>query len=99
MIAVEAQISLTTGAGSGGRHIPSAPGEAPNQQTGVLGGNIEAVQVAIDEVHVTSSAPYSAALEWGTSKMGERPFMRPALEKKRKEARQLIARAARSLSR
>jgi len=29
---------------------------------------------------------YAKMLEWGTSKMSARPFMRPAYEKKRKEA-------------
>lgn len=84
-IQVEAQISITTGAVSGKNHVPSKPGEPPNQDTGVLSNNIETVQVAPLRVEVSSNAPYAADLEFGTSKMAERPYMRPAVAKRRKE--------------
>lgn len=93
MIAVEAQISITTGSVSGKNHKPSQPGEAPNQDTGVLGNNIETVRRELLVVEVSSNAPYSTPLEFGTSKMAARPFMAPARDKKRKEAEQLIKRA------
>lgn len=67
-IAVAAQISLTTGAVSGKSHVASAPGEAPNNDTGHLANNIEVLQVARLRVTVTSHAEYSAALEYGSER-------------------------------
>ena len=89
----EAQLSLTRGAVSGKNHVPSLPGEPPNEDTGVLGGNIENVQKSALVVEVSSNAEYSAPLEFGTSRMAARPFMRPARDKTRKEIRKLVARA------
>lgn len=97
-IQVEAQISITNGAVSGKGHVPSAPGQPPNQDTGVLSNNIETVLVAPMRVEVSSNAPYAAALEYGTSKMAERPYMRPAVAKKRKEVVELVRRAVRSVT-
>jgi len=85
--------SITEGAVSGKGHVPSAPGQPPNNDTGVLARNIETVQVSPDTVHVSSNAPYAAALEFGTSKMAERPYMRPAAATTRKEATDLVRRA------
>lgn len=84
-VELEAERSITAGSVSGKFHVPSLPGEPPNRDTGVLDSNIETTVVAQNPptVHVTSHAPYSAALEWGTSKMAERPFMRPAVAKHR----------------
>lgn len=90
LIQVEAQVSITNGAVSGKGHVPSSPGEPPNQDTGVLANNIETVLVEPLKVEVSSNAPYAAALEYGTSKMAERPYMRPAVAKKRKEVTQLV---------
>jgi HK97 gp10 family phage protein len=95
LVATEAQISITRGAVSGKNHVASAPGSAPNQDTGVLGNNIEVLQVARLRVLITSQAPYSAALEFGTSKMAERPFMRPAAEATRERVNRMIGNAAR----
>lgn len=96
LIAVEAQISISRGAVSGKNHVPSRPGEPPNYDTGVLANNIETVQVAPLKVEVSSNAPYAAALEFGTSKMAERPYLRPATAAKRREATQLVRRAVNS---
>lgn len=95
MIAVEAQISITSGSVSGKNHVPSRPGEPPNQDTGGLGNNIEVVQRKPDLVEVSSNAEYSAPLEFGTSRMAARPFMAPARDKKRREVEELIKRAVR----
>lgn len=92
-IQVEAQLSITQGAVSGKNHVPSKPGEPPNQDTGVLSGNIETVQKGPLLVEVSSNAPYSIPLEFGTSKMAARPFMRPARDKKRAEVVALVERA------
>lgn len=94
MIAVEAQISITAGAVSGKKHIASAPGEPPNQDTGHLAGNIEARHTQSDlVVEVASEAEYSAPLEFGTSRMAPRPFMQPARDAKLKEAQALVQKA------
>lgn len=90
-IQVAAQISITSGAVSGKNHVASAPGEAPNQNTGLLGNNIETVQVAPLIVEVSSNAPYSAPLEFGTSKMEARPFMAPARDAEREGVERLVA--------
>lgn len=113
-IAIEAQISITTGAVSGANHVASAPGEAPNNDTSVLANNIEVVQgnnkstgkhnkAAVStgaevytgdlKAEVSSNAPYSAALEFGTSRIAARPFMRPAAIKETPTARKLVERA------
>lgn len=82
-IKADAQISITNGAVSGKGHVPSRPGEPPNQDTGLLANSIEAALVDPFKATVSSNAPYAAALEYGTSKMAERPYMRPAVEKNR----------------
>jgi len=94
-IELDAEHSITEGAVSGKGHVPSAPGEPPNRDTGHLDTNIETTVQAQSPptVHVTSHAAYSAALEFGTSKMGERPFLRPATEKNRKKVGQKVAAA------
>lgn len=96
-VQVDAQISITTGAVSGAKHIASLPGEAPNADTGVLANNIETLLIRDTgsdlKVEVTSSAPYSEALEFGTKKMAARPFMAPAANKNRKKATAFVKRA------
>jgi HK97 gp10 family phage protein len=82
-IAVDAAISITNGAVSGKGHVRSRPGEAPNADTHQLDRGIITVQVAPLHVQVQSNAPHSNDLEFGTSKMAERPFMRPAVAKNR----------------
>lgn len=98
-VQVEAQISITTGSVSGKAHIPSAPGQPPNQDTGVLAGNIETTQPSPLVVEVSSNAPYSSALEFGTSRMAARPFMAPARDRVRPAAVALVERAINSLTR
>ena len=63
------------------RHQASAKGEAPASDTGFLVSQIKVKKKNRDEVVVESTAPYSAFLEFGTSLMGERPFMHPAAMK------------------
>lgn len=92
-IELDAEFSITAGSVSGKKHFPSKPGEPPNADTRHLDSNIETVLVDTyhPKVTVTSHAAYSAALEYGTERMEARPFMRPALEKNKKE----VAKAAR----
>ncbi|RSV15814.1 HK97 gp10 family phage protein [Sphingomonas sp. ABOLF] len=93
-----AQASIMEGAVSGKGHVPSRPGEPPSNDTQRLHDNIETVRVEPWKVQVSSNAPYSKALEFGTSKMAERPFMRPAAAKTRKEVADLIVRAVKHIS-
>ena len=92
-IQVEAQLSITKDAVSGAGHVPSAPGEPPNADTHHLDNHIETVQRAPLIVEVASKAEYSVPLEFGTSKMAARPFMKPATQKKRKAVTELVKRA------
>ena len=111
MIRAEARRSITTGSVSGMNHIPSSPGQAPNNDTGVLANFIETELVGPLEATVTSSGgaqmtdggefgpgrskagsafTYAAALEFGTSRMAARPYMRPARDKKAPEIQRLF---------
>lgn len=89
-IKAEAQVSITAGAVSGKNHVPSAPGEPPNEDTGTLRRNIAVTQVGPLHVRVSSNAPYSSHLEFGTSKMAARPFMGPAARKVRPQVTKLV---------
>lgn len=91
MIRAEAHRSISAGSVSGKGHVPSKPGEPPNRDTGVLQANIEAQLVKPLVAEVSSNAPYSAPLEFGSSKMAARPFMRPARDKKAPKIQQLFA--------
>lgn len=93
IIRAEAAHLITEGAVSGKNHVPSLPGEPPNEDTGTLRSHIETAQVSPLQVEVSSNAPYAVALEAGTSKMTERPYMGPATRNKRKEVVALIERA------
>lgn len=90
MIRSEAFRSISAGSVSGKGHVPSQPGEPPNRDTGVLQAHLRAALVAPLEAQVTSEAPYAAALEFGTSKMEARPYMRPARDAKAPEIQRLF---------
>ena len=93
LVATEAQISITAGSVSGKSHVASAANTAPNNDTGALADGIEVAQVAPLRVLIQSTAPYSAALEFGTSKMAPRPFMAPAAVKTRPEIERKLSTA------
>jgi HK97 gp10 family phage protein len=71
-------------------HKASAAGEPPATDTGFLVSNIF-LNVDADGLgaSVESRAEYSSFLEFGTSKMGARPFMQPALEENKPKIRRL----------
>jgi HK97 gp10 family phage protein len=92
-IRAEASHMITEGAVSGKGHIPSLPGEPPNEDTGTLRTHIETTQVGPLAVEVSSNAPYAAALEFGSFKMAERPYMRPATARKRQAVVDLVRNA------
>lgn len=76
--------SIKAGAISGPGHIPSRPGEPPNADTHHLDLNIDVrVNPSRLSVSIISLARYSAALEFGTSRMIERPYMGPGLRRNR----------------
>lgn len=81
MIRAEAFRSISAGSVSGKSHVPSAPGEPPNRDTGVLQAGLENVLSEPLVAEVSSNAPYAAALEFGSTRMEARPYMRPARDK------------------
>lgn len=90
LIRAEAAHLITEGAVSGKGHVPSLPGEPPNEDTGTLRIGIETAQIAPLHVEVSSNAPYAVPLEAGTSKMVERPSMGPATRNMRREVVELV---------
>lgn len=85
--------SITAGSVSGANHVPSAPGQPPNADTHFLDSNIETRIGGPGLVVVESLAPYSAALEFGTSKMAARPAARPAAERNRRKVAEMVGEA------
>lgn len=92
-IELEAEHSITEGSVSGAGHVASAPGEPPNADTRDLDSKIDTVVVASNPptVHVTAWSDHAAPLEYGTSKMAPRPFMKPAADKVSPRVPRLIA--------
>lgn len=89
-----------TGGRSGrwyGNHRASAPGEAPAMDSGLLANTIGVSSVpGVDNdlaAMVVANADYAPHLEFGTSRMAPRPFLRPAFER----ARDGFERALRSI--
>lgn len=91
-IRAEAFRMISAGSVSGAGHVASLPGQAPNRDTGTLQANLTVSQKDILQAQVRSDAPYAAALEFGTSKMGARPYMRPARDKKKGTVRRRMVR-------
>lgn len=79
IVADRAKGLIMEGSVSGKNHVPSRPGEPPNNDTQHLHDNIEVVQESPLRVLVSSNADYSIALEYGTSRMAPRPFFAPAV--------------------
>lgn len=92
-IEIHAEIGITSGSVSGKAHVASRPQEFPNADSRQLDTSIDTVVVGPNRVDVVSNAPYSAFLEFGTSRMEARPFMRPSVAAKKGEAIALIKRA------
>lgn len=93
-LSTEAAISITTGAVSGKGHVVSAPGQPPNADTHKLDRSVHTERTGPLSVQSVADAPYAVELEFGTSKMAERPYMRPAAQKTRKQAQGLMVEAA-----
>lgn len=72
-------------------HQVSAAGEYPATDTGDLANNVSfKVNLVALEGVVTSSAPYSSHLEYGTTNMQARPFMFPSLEQNKPKIRRMF---------
>ena len=98
LLNVEAAHSITEGAVSGRGHVPSAPGEPPNADTHMLDRSIHTERETPLKALSVADAPYAAAQEFGTSKMAERPYMRPAAEKTRPKAQKLVVAAVKKVA-
>lgn len=75
------------------KHVASKPGSPPNQDRGTLTRNIRVTMNDDLTADVSSNAPYSAALEFGTSNMAARPFMTPAVEGQRVKHKERMQKA------
>ena len=75
-------------------HRASAPNQPPATDTGFLISQItmkvKAHKNGVVEGSIISAAPYSKALEFGTTQMTERPFMQPALLKNKRKIQKLF---------
>ena len=78
-LAQEARILVDTDGIPSPNHIVSAPGNPPNSDSGALSASIQPVDLP-EPGHAAISVgeEYGLYLELGTSRMAERPFMRPA---------------------
>lgn len=65
-------------------HRASAPGEPPAVLTGRLRSSI-ATDLKKNSVKIGTNVEYAKSLEYGTSKVAARPFLRPALERNKRE--------------
>lgn len=66
-------------------HQASAPGEAPATDTGRLAGSIDAVKLTRLNWEVGTLLKYGRYLEFGTQKIAERPWLRPAIQRGKAE--------------
>lgn len=84
-IRADAFQKISAGSVSGRGHVPSAPGEPPNRDTGGLQAHLKVARTGPLTAEVRSEAEYAAPLEFGTSKMAARPYMRPSRDAKAPE--------------
>lgn len=94
-IELDAENSITSGSISGKGHVVSAPGQPPNADTRDLDSKIDTVLVSQNPptVKVSAYSGHAVPLEYGTSKMEARPFMRPAVARNRAEVTRRVATA------
>lgn len=90
-IRAEAFRSISAGSVSGAGHVPSKPGESPNRDSGFLQSRLSTAPTGPISAEVRSEAEYASALEFGTSRMAARPYMRPARDKELEPSRQRLA--------
>jgi hypothetical protein len=90
-IRAEAFRSISAGSVSGAGHVASAPGEPPNRDTGELQSKLENVETGPLTAEVRSNAEYAATLEFGSSNVAARPYMRPARDKEFEPSQRRLA--------
>ncbi|WP_313737074.1 HK97-gp10 family putative phage morphogenesis protein [Sphingobium yanoikuyae] len=91
----EAKRSIMEGSVSGKNHVPSKPGEPPNNDLHELHNSIIVRQAKDDPtiVEVSATAAHAVPLEFGTGVMAERPFMRPAARATKDKVARLVTAA------
>lgn len=99
MHVAEASHLITEGAVSGANHVPSAPGQPPNEDTGDLRRSGHVEKLGPFRANSVFDAPHALPLEFGTANMAERPFARPAAKTVRKEGEALAKAATKRISR
>lgn len=77
-------------------HTASAPGETPAIDYGALLNSISSAQEGSDAI-VFTNQEHGPMLEFGTSKMAARPFMRPAADEHKDEVKTAIEATAKRL--
>lgn len=75
-------------------HMASNTGQAPNTDTGKLVASIAVEKEKEANYLVGSNLEYAAFLEFGTSKMGARPWLEPAMRQNIGELNKNISKAA-----
>lgn len=91
-VAAEARLKL-------GAAKPSRPGEPPADPSGTLAKAIGADRGPDGSATVTVASRHAVDLEYGTTRMAARPFLRPAIVATRDDARRILRKAfARAVS-
>lgn len=101
-IRAEAHRLVSAGSVSGKGHVASAPGEAPNRDTGTLQANFETEQTGPLTAEFRSEAEHAQAMEFGAHikdgfgkglnfKVAARPHVRPARDNKIAKIRRRFA--------
>lgn len=90
LVRAKAFQSISAGSVSGKGHKPSKPGNPPLRDTGNLQSHLRIARTGRLKAEVRSEAAYSHALEFGSSKMAARPFLRPARDATRSELRNIV---------
>jgi len=67
----------------------SKPGQPPRKRTGTLGRSITH-EVTASNARVGTNVKYGKFLEVGTSQMAARPYLRPAVNKNRKQIKKIL---------
>ena len=89
-------IEATAKASMVGQSPPAPPGSPPAVRTGTLANSIQSSKVGPSHWRVTVGAEYGIYLEYGTARMGARPFMAPAVEQVRPAFVQAMKQALKS---
>lgn len=86
-IAEDAAFSIRDGAISGAGHVPSLPGQPPNADTHDLDQSIHVGELIETpgkvQTAVIADSDHALYMELGTTRIEERPYMRPAVAKNR----------------